>query len=135
MDLINGTSLLQNAGEYHFYLAIIGYEKVLWVGEADRTFTMEQSTMDLANDFAAAFDLVTETRLMEDQDVSALTQEEKTQAVQDYFGAQIEALNLGITASVVYDDNPDYPDDYVITLTKDGVESSDYVTVYFGAAE
>lgn len=135
VDLINGTSLLQNAGEYHFYLATIGYEKVLWVGEADRTFTMEQSTIDLANDFAAAFDLVTETRLMEDQDVSALTQEEKTQAVQDYFGAQIEALNLGITASVVYDDNPDYPDDYVITLTKDGVESSDYVTVYFGAAE
>ena len=96
---------------------------------------MKKSIESVANDFAAAFDLVTETRLMEDQDVSTLTQEEKTQAVQDYFGAQIEALNLGITASVVYDDNPDYPDDYVITLTKDGVESSDYVTVYFGAAE
>lgn len=29
VDLINGTSLLQNAGEYHFYLTTIGYEKVL----------------------------------------------------------------------------------------------------------
>ena len=66
VDLINGTSLLQQAGEYHFYLVTIGYEKVLWVGEADRTFVMEQSAIDLANDFAAAFDLVTETTLMED---------------------------------------------------------------------
>ena len=29
VDLINGTSLLQQAGEYHFYLVTIGYEKVL----------------------------------------------------------------------------------------------------------
>ena len=32
VDLINGTSLLQQAGEYHFYLVTIGYEKELWVG-------------------------------------------------------------------------------------------------------
>lgn len=133
VDLINGTSLLQQAGEYHFYLVTIGYEKVLWVGEADRTFVMEQSAIDLANDFAAAFDLVTETTLMEDQDVSAMTQEEKTQAVQDYFSSQVDTLDLGITVTVEYDDDPDYPDDYYITLVKDGSESSAYVTVYFGA--
>ena len=133
VDLINGTSLLQQAGEYHFYLVTIGYEKVLWVGEADRTFVMEQSAIDLANDFAAAFDLVTETTLMEDQDVSAMTQEEKTQAVQDYFSSQVDTLDLGITVTAEYDDDPDYPDDYYITLAKDGSESSAYVTVYFGA--
>lgn len=133
VDLINGTSLLQQAGEYHFYLATVGYEKILWVGEADRTFVMEQSAIDLSNDFAAAFDLVTETRLMEDQDVSTLTQEEKSQAVQDYFSAQIDALGLGITVTAEYADDESYPDDYYITLAKDGAESSAYVTVYFGA--
>ena len=124
VDLINGTSLLQQAGEYHFYLVTIGYEKVLWVGEADRTFVMEQSAIDLANDFAAAFDLVTETTLMEDQDVSAMTQEEKTQAVQDYFSSQVDTLDLGITVTAEYDDDPDYPDDYYITLAKDGSETA-----------
>ena len=133
VDLINGTSLLQQAGEYHFYLVTIGYEKVLWVGEADRTFVMEQSAIDLANDFAAAFDLVTEATLMEDQDVSAMTQEEKTQAVQDYFASQVDTLDLGITVTAEYDNDPDYPDDYYITLAKDGSESSAYITVYFGA--
>ena len=134
IDLLNGGSLLQTPGEYHFYLVTMSAEKVLWVGEADRTFTMEQSAIDLANDFSAAFDLVVETELMTDvADISAVSQEEKTQAVQDYFTQQIDALNLGITVTAEYDNNPDYPDDYVITLAKDGAESFDYVPVYFGA--
>ena len=64
------------------------------------------------------------TSLMEDQDVSAMTQEEKTQAVQDYFSSQVDTLDLGITVTAEYDDDPDYPDDYYITLAKDGSESS-----------
>ena len=67
VDLINGTSLLQNAGEYRFYLATIGYEKVLWVRRSGPHLHHGAAhEIDLANDFAAAFDLVTETRLMED---------------------------------------------------------------------
>ena len=96
---------------------------------------MKKSIESVANDFAAAFDHVTETRLMEDQDVSAMTQEEKTQAVQDYFASQVDTLDLGITVTAEYDNDPDYPDDYYITLAKDGSESSAYITVYFGAAE
>ena len=134
VDLLNGGSLLQNPGEYHFYLVTMGYEKVLWVGEADRTFTMEQSAIDTAEDFAAAFEVVVETTLMEDvDDVSGLSQEEKTKAVQDYFTEQVDALDLGITVTAVYDDNPDYPDDYLVTLSRDGAEASDFVPVYFGA--
>ena len=52
-----------------------------------------------------------------------MTQEEKTQAVQDYFSSQVDTLDLGITVTVEYDDDPDYPDDYYITLAKDGSES------------
>ena len=134
VDLLNGGSLLQTPGEYHFYLVTLGTEKVLWVGEADRTFTMEQSAIDLANDFAAAFDLIVESELMTDvADVSGISQEEKTKAVQDYFAEKVDALDLGITVTVEYDNNPDYPDDYVVTLAKDGAESFDYVPVYFGA--
>lgn len=135
IDLINGVSLLQQAGEYHFYLVTVGYENVLWVGEADRTFVMEQSAIDEANAFAAAFEKVVDLSLMTDVDTSNLTQEEKTQAVQDYFAKEIEALNLGMTVTVAYDNNEEYPDDYVVTLTKDGKEAMDYVTVYFGAEE
>ena len=38
-----------------------------------------------------------------------------------------------MTVAVEYDGDPDYPDDYYVTLTKDGAESSTYVPVYFGA--
>lgn len=133
IDLINDVSLLQNAGEYHFYIVTIGNEKVLAITEADRTFTMEQSAIDLANDFAAAFDVVVEATLMEDADVSALTQEEKTQAVLDYYTEAVDALGLGVAVSADYENDEEYPDDYLITLAKDGAESSAYVTVYFGA--
>lgn len=136
VDLINGVSLLKTAGEYHFYLVTIGYESVLWVGEADRTFVMEQSAIDLANDFAAAFDLVVETNLMTDvADVSAVTQDEKTKAVLDYFTSKINALNLGITVSVEFENDADYPNDYKVILNKGDAESYRYVPVYFGAEE
>ena len=44
--------------------------------------------------------------------------------VQDYFASQVDTLDLGITVTAEYDDDPAYPDDYYITLAKDGSESS-----------
>lgn len=135
VDLINGGSLLQNAGEYHFYLITIGYEKVLYVQEADRTFTMDQGSIDLSNDFSKAFDVIVETTLMEGEDVSALSQEEKTKAVSDYFSKAVDELGLGLITEVVYGDDESYPEDYEVTVSKDGKSSMTYVTVHFGSAE
>lgn len=134
VDLINGTSLLQTAGEYHFYIVTMGYEKVLAVSEADKTFTMEQASIDLAHDFAAAFEKIVEARVMEDAaDVSALTQTEKDAAVTEYYQTQVDELNLGITVSAVYGNDESYPDDYEVTLTKEGQSAMAFATVFFGA--
>lgn len=135
IDLINGGSLLQNAGEYHFYLVTVGYEKVLYVKEADKTFTMDQKSIDLSNTFSKAFDVIVETTLMEGEDVSALTQEEKTKAVSDYFVKAVDGLGLGLTTEVVYGNDESYPEDYEVTISKDGKSSMTYVTVHFGSAE
>lgn len=132
VDLINGGSLLQNAGEYHFYLAVLGYEKALWVGEADKTFTMEQTAIDTANEFRNAFEVIKEASLLPDQDAASITQEEKTAAAQEYYAGLVDALKLDITTDVVYGEDESYPDDYEVTLSKGEVSSMTYVTVYFG---
>lgn len=133
IDLINDVSLLQNAGEYHFYIVTVGNEKVLAVSEADRTFVMEQAAIDLSNAFADAFDAIgSEVTLMEGEDVSELTEEARLQAVREYVDGKLAELGSGVTATVEYEADPDYPDDYTVILSKDGAESSAYLTVYFG---
>lgn len=125
VDLIAGTSLLQTAGTYHFYLVTVGYEKVLAVAEADKTFTIDQAAIDLSNDFADAFyDIGTEVELP-----YAETQEAKTAAVLAFVTPLAKAY--GTTADVAYCNDASYPDDYEVTLSKNGSSSSDYLTVTF----
>ncbi len=132
IDLINGGSLLQNAGEYHFYLVTLGYEKALWVGEADKTFTMEQAAIDTANEFKKAFEVIQEATLLPDRDAASITQEEKTAAAKEYYTGLVDELMLDIATEVVYGEDESYPDDYEVTLKKGEVSSTTYVTVHFG---
>ena len=132
VDLLNKTSLLNTAGEYHFYLVAFGNESVLWVGEADKTFTMTEEDVTKANEIAEISAILVETLLEEGKDVSGLSQDDKTKLVNDYFKAEIGALELGYEINAVYGADEDYPNDYEVTFSKDGAEQMVYVSVYFG---
>jgi len=132
VDLLYETTPHHTAGEYRFYLIVVGETKALWIGEADKTFTVTQEEIDTSKAFNAGFELIQNAHLLECAEASSLSVAEKELAAVEHYKALIDSLNLGLQLSVKKDDHPDYPDDFIVTLTKGTKSASKYVTLIFG---